>query len=182
MSIHPQFEATPIENRWTRGSLRALFETLEKEAKQVPGKTRWRCLPSGAMVSMKIRGDSTHELKIIRAEAPKDPVTGPEKFKAEVDTFVKHFAIAHYIRGPHPSDPRVGIGVILVEPKVLSGHYVWCVGCGSELVSRDDNFPIDGQQCTPCAFASGREHTAEVKRRIAAEQVDLIPHGMADDK
>lgn len=171
--MHPQFEATPIEFRWRGGSLRALFEKLDEEAKARPGKTAWRCLPSGAIVALKYRGDESRELKIVRTEAPKDPEKGPERFKIEVNTFVRDFAVANWIRGPHPQKEGVGIGAILVEPRPRCERMVRCMwkdGC-DELVVWEPAYDV--QHCNEHRFAAGRETTAQLRA-----QRELIPHEM----
>lgn len=165
--MHPTYEATDQSHRWQGGPLRRLFELLDKAAKDSQGKTQWRCLPNGAIVALRYTDDLRRELKIVRKEAPKT-ARGPELFQVEAATFIREFAIAHYLQQPHPEKEGVGIGIVLVEPVVRSGHYVLCTRCKTELVLRDDCFTSDGQQCTGCAFESGREFTAEIHRRAGS--------------
>lgn len=177
-NLHPDFFAAAMSRQWRRGPLMKLFLELNTLAMDLFGNASalpaWFVLPSGAYVSLQYREDQTRVLRITRTE-PFKTVGGPANFENEVATFVRHFQIAHWSVSPFTTD-KAPVGVELVEPYAHSDPHVWCSRCKAELIKVDLAYSLDGQHCNGCAFAAGKEHTAEIHARIARENSN-IPAG-----
>ena len=94
MNAHPDYLSVPERYRWDR-PLNELFGVLQKEAWAARGQWRYRVLPHGALVSVRVvppeEGVTAFAtlLRIARKDTPKDD-KGWQAWSRELAVFLKH--------------------------------------------------------------------------------------------
>lgn len=127
--VHPLYTQVPAEKRYG-GKLADLLPLLRRELTELAGRLTqapatddpwpvWRCLPTGAVVALRVREseEMRREIRIARGETLTNDAQRA-KWDAEVATFARHFGITlldgetpapdfanYYVRqDPHPRD------------------------------------------------------------------------------
>jgi hypothetical protein len=129
MENHPDYDAAPEEQRWSRAE-REIFPHLSYEAWRRRGRWATYILPSGTWVEMRIRDhDFRHELRLSRREAP-------ESWGTEVDRLLGMAVVKPSILGWYSStEKRFKQGVVstflALFPLETEPGRVKCDTCGS---------------------------------------------------
>lgn len=102
MEAHPDFLSQSEQRRWTE-SLEDLWPYLRHRAFRLQGRWAWVVLPSGTLVSCRIRPDFRKELRMARREPPE-----ADGWETEVAGILERFAVG--IGGWHREDEEPGKG------------------------------------------------------------------------
>lgn len=165
MSTHHDFEAQPEEARWTK-SLAELGVVLKEEAWKAKGPWRWRVLPHGAFVGMRIREDFRRELRIARRGKPADEAARA-KWRNEVKVFLAHLGCTAWALREADAEGKAVVYAVEIfdgEPNEAK-----CALCGAPVV-HDARFKED--LCVACAIRKGRE---EAERNNARRHIQSGP-------
>lgn len=172
MSTHSDFDAQPEAQRWTKplAELGTLLKQEAWDAKKgdkkgatAPGPWRWRVLPHGAFVGMRVREDFRRELRIARKGAPADEAA-QAKWRTEVRTFLAHLGCIGWALRDESGDGKA----VVYAVEIFDGepHEAQCKGCGAPVV-HDSRFKED--LCVACAIKKGREEAEANNARHRTE-------------
>jgi hypothetical protein len=188
---HADFINCPDKNRYV-GALHGLFVFLSFESKKQPETWYYRVLRSGAMVAMRRKPNGMRIMRISRSESFKTP-EGPEKWNAELKTFLEHFK-EPILWTRVDDDTASGVGVFfheeapgprckqcrtLLDPNAIAAMSELCESCalkakqipaGWEKCHEADcdniiekNPAFRVNRCQPCAMRAGRAHADSMR-------------------